>query len=122
MTEAELWELILMSQSNMATFLALYFSVVSGYLIVSYLIGDKLTTLQSTLISGLFVIFGILCTLGTVAFLGRAAFLLQFTDETYRSPLSVVIPYTPFITAAILLIGVVACLKFMWDVRQPKTE
>ena len=122
MTEAELWELILMSQSNMATFMALYFSVVSGYLIVSYLVGDKLTTLQSTLISGLFVIFGLLCTLGTVAFLGRAAFLLQFTDETYRSPLSVVIPYTPFITAAILLIGVVACLKFMWDVRHPKTE
>ena len=122
MTEAELWELILMSQSNMATFMALYFSVVSAYLIVSYLVGDKLTTLQSTLISGLFGIFGILCTLGSVAFLGRAAFLLQFTDETYRSPLSDVIPYTPFITAAILLIGVVACLKFMWDVRHPKTE
>ena len=122
MTEAELWELILMSQGNMGTMLALYFSVLSGYLVVSYLIGNKLTTLQSTLISGLFVIFGILCVIGTVAYLGRAAFLLQFTDETYRSPLSDLIPYTPLITAAILLIGVVACLKFMLDLRHPKSE
>ena len=120
MTEAELWELILMSQSNMGTTLALYFSVLSGYLVVSYLIGNKLTTMQNTLISGLFVIFGILCVIGTVAYLGRAAFLLQFTDETYRSPLSDFIPYTPLLSAAILLIGVVACLKFMWDVRHPK--
>ena len=122
MTDAEVWELILMSQNNAATMLALYLSAVSGYLIVAYLIGNGLTTVQNTLISGLFVIFGLLSTTSCIAALTRAGFLLQFTDETYRSPYSHLIPVVPQFVGAILLIGMGGCLKFMWDVRHPKKE
>jgi hypothetical protein len=38
MTDAELWELILISQGNVNSLLAVYISVLSGYLIVAYLI------------------------------------------------------------------------------------
>lgn len=121
MTDAELWELILISQSNMSSVMAIYISILSGYLIVAYLVGQKLTTFQCLTATGLFVVCSLAMIIACYAFLSRAAFLLQFTDKTYRSPASAFIPYTPYILSAFLFIGVLACLKFMWDVRHPKT-
>ena len=122
MTDAELWELIIMSLGNAASIIAIYLSVTSGYLIVSYLVGKNLTRMQNTLITGLYITFAVIITLATVANFDRAAYLLKFTEETYRSPLSSGLPAVAIITGPILLIGVAACVKFMWDVRHPKTE
>ena len=122
MTDAELWELIIMSLGNAASIFAVYLSVTSGYLIVAYLVGNNLTRMQNTLITGLYIIFAVLIAVGLVANFDRAAYLLEFTEETYRSPLSSGLPAVAIIAGPILLIGVAACVKFMWDVRHPKTE
>jgi hypothetical protein len=122
MSEAELWELILISQGNMGAKLAVYISVVSGYLIVAYLIGQKLNTVQCATVTILFAVTGLMLTTASYAFLSRGAFLMQFTDTTYRSPASAVIPFAPAILSLILILGLGASLKFMWDIRHPKTE
>lgn len=122
MTEAELWELILLSQGNVTSVAAIYFTVLSGYLIVAYLVGQKLTTTQFITVTGLFTAAELLLTLGFYAFVSRAAFLMQFTEETYRSPASQFISPVPWGIVVFSLGGIAACLKFMWDVRNPEIE
>ena len=122
MTDAELWDLIIMSLGHAASIIAVYLSVTSGYLIVAYLAGKNLTRMQNRLITGLYITFAMIITLATVANFDRAAYLLKFTDETYRSPLSSGLPVVAMIVGPVLLIGVTACVKFMWDVRHPKAE
>ncbi len=47
MSDAELWELILISQGNMGSILGIFLSLISAYLIVAYLVGNTLTRIQS---------------------------------------------------------------------------
>jgi len=117
MTEHELWELVILSQANIASLLGLYLTAASGYLVVSYLIGNKLTRMQTSLVTGLFVVFGMITTFAVNVNLIRAGFLMDFTDFTYRPPLSPAVPIMPLIVTPFLAIGIIGCLKFMWDVR-----
>ena len=122
MSDAELWELILISQGNMGSILGIFLSLISAYLIVAYLVGSTLTRVQSLTVNVLFLVAGITCTIASTAFLSRAAFLLQFTDPKYRSPGTGFIPIAPYIALVLFILGIVASLKFMWDVRHPKSD
>ena len=122
MTEGELWELILISQGNTSSTIAIYLSIVSGYLAISYLVGANLSRSQTVTINGLFLVGGMVSIMPTVAYLNRAAFLLQFVNEEYKSPASALIPMGPPVVGIFLVFGLFACLKFMWDIRNPKTE
>jgi len=122
MTDAELWELILISQGNSATAIALYISLVSGYLIVGYLAGKKLSTTQCVVITSLFSALAIGIIFQIVSYLDRAAFFVQFVSNKYISPTTGAMQFVPEISAIGFTLGVGACLKFMWDVRNPKTE
>ena len=122
MTDAEIWELILLSQGNSSATLGIYLSLVSGYLIVAYLVGKDLSRSQVTMISGLFSMGCIMAIVPTYAYLSRATFLLQFADETYKSPATLFLPLGAPVMSALLLLGLLASLKFMWDVRHPKNE
>ncbi len=120
MAEAEIWELILISQGNSSATLGIYLSMVSGYLIIAYLVGAKLSRSQVLTINVLFLTSGLLTTISTYAFLARAAFLLQFTSKEYTSPASIFIPVADVAAGLVLFLGLLACLKFMWDIRHPK--
>ena len=120
MSEAELWELILISQGNMGSVLAVFLSLVSAYLIVAYLVGKTLTKVQYLTVNILFSVAGLTSAIVGYAFLSRAAFLLQFTDPKYRAPASAFIPFTPYITSALFILGILAALKFMSDVRESR--
>jgi len=121
MSEAEIWELILLSQANAATFIAMLLTLISGYLIIAYLVGDKLSGQQILLVNGLFLLasFGI----GFPAFAAyeRAAFLLSLTSETFQSPRSAGMYIAPGGSVVIFVGAILASLKFMWDVRHPKS-
>ena len=43
MSEGEIWELILLSQANAATYIAMLLTLISGYLLTAYLVGAKLS-------------------------------------------------------------------------------
>ena len=119
MTQAELWELIIAYNSGVLNGIAIYFSALTGYLIVAYMIGDKLTGLQSAIITVGFFVFQSLITFGTVGQASRAVFLIGKTSEEYQS--GIMITDTIVIVLICLLIGgVAAALKFMWDVRHPQ--
>ena len=120
MSEAEIWELILLSQANAATFIAMLLTLISGYLVIAYLVGAKLSGQQILLVNGLFLLSA--CSIAFPAFAAyeRASFLLSLTSEAYRSPRSAGIHLAPGASAVIFSGAILASLKFMWDVRHPK--
>ena len=121
MSEAEIWELILLSQANAATYIAMLLTLISGYLVIAYLIGAKLSGQQILLVNGLFLLSAFWMAFPTFAAYERASFLLSLTSEAYRSPRSAGIHLAPGASVVIFSGAILASLKFMWDVRHPKS-
>ena len=122
MSEAEIVESITSYYELVVSMMGLYLTVTSGYLIVSYMVGSKLTRSQTGMVSALYVIFAFITTFGVTGFFIRAA--------DYIGPLQQANPDRgyfgiPIVTATITVIligGIFTSCKFMWDVRHPKTE
>jgi hypothetical protein len=125
MTEYEMMDLIGTFQTLAVTEIMAYFTVLSAYCIVAFMVGPKLSRAQVIMITGLYLIMSLFLVWATGSHLMGARSLVENVTMiagndfrsvivTYLKPHQVVIP--------LLLIGVVSGLKFMWDVRHPKTE
>ena len=121
MTDAELWELILISQANAATYFAIFLTLVSGYLVVAYCVGSRLLGSQISIVNVLFIVSVLTVGFATYAALSRASFLLGFVGSEYTSPLSAGINYYPIAGLAMLAMKLI-CLVFMWQIRHPKRQ
>ena len=96
--------------------MTLYLTVTSGYLLVAYLAGKELTRLQAAIITCLYVVFTTANTLAVISFF-NAAIHYAHTYGAGRMPL-----WPPYTVGTAFFLGILACLKFMWDVRHPKSE
>ena len=109
---------IVQSQNSLAT----YLTVTSGYLIVAYLAGAKLTQSQVLIVSALFLFSAAMSTASGMASLSRAIVFVgelrvaRPNDVVFLGPSGIVV------SATFMLAGVCASLKFMWDVRHPKAD
>jgi len=121
MTEAELWGLIVEYNNTVLSTFALYLTLISGFLIVAYLVGEKLTKWQAAIVTLGFVLSTSLFTFAAYGYGSRAIFLIGQTSDPYRSGITMTYPALLAIVL-MLVLGVIASLKFMWDVRHPKTE
>ena len=122
MTEAEAVESATAFWGLFATMLTVYLSATTGYLIVAYLVGHKLTLAQSVTVSCLYVVFALLSAYSAVGFALRGvdyvAIMMEYRPEAifYGRPEAVLT------VGAVLLVGIIASLKFMWDVRRHSAE
>jgi len=125
MTEYELLDLTTSTIASMYDAVALYMTIVSGYLLVAYLAGSNLTRVQTTIISTLFVFGAGLQIWGLISY--------QIANEEYLAAKAMISPLTPyqqtlasqdagFIISSILGAGVFASLYFMWSVRRPNID
>ena len=102
--------------SNAGEAMGLYVTVSSGYLLVAYLVGKDLTRLQAVIITVLYAVFTAFNTIAVVSYFQTAVYF----GHAYGAGLA---PRWPIYGLGLLLgLGILACLKFMWDVRHPKTE
>ena len=121
MTEYELLDLMASMEAHMATQFSLYLTVISAYMVVAYLAGDKLTTVQVWIASILMIFAAGGQTWALYATTGRVLEYLQL--KAGHSPLT---PYEEnFATNSyawifILSCGVLAALYFMWGVRRER--
>ncbi len=100
-------------------FMTLYLSVVTGYLIVAYLAGSKLTKLQASFVTLLFVVFSVHFTLSSLGgFEGAYATHVEYFPDQIIGPS----PVMNRGLAIFQIFGIFGCLKFMWDVRKKKNE
>ena len=102
--------------SGASSAMSLYLTVTSGYLLVAYLVGRELTLPQTLIITTLFAFFTSANTVATVSYMSNA----YYYGHTYgagRAPV-----WAAPVVGVILSLGVLASIKFMWDVRHPKSE
>jgi hypothetical protein len=116
---------LLQAQASLAlSSLSVYFSLISGYLLVAYFVGANLTRAQNVILTVLYLLTMIL---NRVAFLGIQLGgqelyigLMDLYPDT-----SVLVLFTDagiVITSAVFAASIIATLYFMWRVRHPKAE
>ena len=122
MTEQELAELISDYSSQGGAFFGLWITIVTGYLIAAYLAGDRLNRSQVFILNTFYV---------WVSSLVRVGFYGSFnTQAHYTRELKQMVPDSPqmmtwnlgFAVTIATVLGVLATLKFLWDIRHPKIE
>jgi hypothetical protein len=121
MTEAELLEHYWNAQGMAVNAFVAYISILSGYLVVAFIIGVKLTRAQTIFMSIGFMVFQVFCIWGTFTYWNMG----YIAAATLKSALPEILPIelNPAYLAGILQFGgVVGALKFMWDIRHPKAE
>ena len=122
MTEYELADLLASSSGDTLVYIPLFISILSGYLVVAWLVGNQLTRAQVVLINALYIAVSLL--LGA-SWAKRVSVTLSYQRELIAmNPRRVevmgdwLIPIVTLIAIAFLI----GSLKFMWDIRHPKTE
>jgi hypothetical protein len=127
MTEYEMGELLNNSFDTLWETSQMYFTLVSAYLVVAYLVGEKLTRTQCRIITVLYL-FWVAGVIQTQLFSGIGALRLAgIIAETgtvligrYGDGLAMKIGIYSF--SIVMICGVLASLYFMWTVRHSKTE
>ena len=73
------------------TALAIFLTVLSGYLVVAYSVGADLTKSQLIFINSIFIVFGLTLTLGVYTYLNAAYQfgLAHYPESETRTPLNV---------------------------------
>ncbi len=122
MTEAELVEAWGLFLGNSQTAMALYLSILSGYLIIAYLIGRKLSRTQVIILSTMFLFASAFCTLVLTTWWQRA---LEFALEAQAiNPERTVTNSQEGVrmVAVLFSLGILSSLYFMWNVRHSEDE
>jgi hypothetical protein len=122
MVEAELLEISNMAWGNSIALVGLVITLISGYLIAAYMIGAKITSSQSVIINFLYIGFASFLIISFFAFSLGATELdtIAFEMSTQRSNE----PRAEFAYAVGIFMSlcVLASLKFMFDIRHPRSE
>jgi small-conductance mechanosensitive channel len=128
MTEYELIDALNSTAANAWIVSQYGLSIVTGYLLVAYFIGSKLTKFQVYFVSIVFFIMHSLIIVSLMGISERFQLLniklsQMGSDLSVASPISVAsdgaaIPWPAYVTGILVALG---CFYFMWSVRHPKT-
>jgi hypothetical protein len=121
MTEYELLDAFTTTQALMHDWSTAYFSVITAYLVAAFVIGGKLTRSQAFIATASFSIFSAMCAWGAI---GTGLRMLELKSEILMlNPTRGFLFGMPalVITAGLCVAGIFIALKFMWDVRHPRT-
>ena len=122
MTEYELLDLTGVTATFTMTAISLYLTVISAYLYVAFSAGAKLSKSQAFTVSILFVVASGLFIRIAVMNLVKQSQLVDRLKELQSDGVFFTSESSAVILAIVLMLGVVASLKFMWEIRHPKPE
>lgn len=123
MTEYEILELTYSLLDSMATVFAVYLTIITGFLIVAYLIGRQLDTSQVWVINSLFVAITLVQIYSVFNYAVEIESLLQLKAKVSNlTPFQQALAqqYSMYITALLMLFGVCASLYFFWNIRRAR--
>jgi hypothetical protein len=122
LTEYEMADLAMSAQASATPTTALFISVLSGYLIIAWLVGKRLTRAQVVFINVLFIFFQLSLVGGWAsrwALSYRYSSALNSIDPSFYEVSN---PVFLWAFPIAMIASVPGSLKFMWDVRHPKAE
>jgi hypothetical protein len=125
MTEYEMMDIIVNRFATMTDQAALYFALVSGYLLAAFIVGARLTRLQVFVVNSLFIMWTSGLLMGWSSALGAIldldAAIRQLELQTVGSNIDQSAA-SAYLFSIVQIVGILASLIFMWSVRHPKTE
>ena len=110
------------SSRGFTLIVTLMVTVVSAYLVAAFVAGFKLQKSQVTLVNTLFGIFSIYGIAGMFAFARNATEMMLLSIEMSAQRTVHGLTIVPEATLIVFPLLVMACYKFMWDIRHPKAE
>jgi len=123
MSEYELADLVISAQGTLTPVVSLMVSVLTGYLIVAWLTGTKLTRSQVILVSTLFVfIEAVVMYSWVVRWRTVAVYYLELSSRNASRYPIMGSEFAAQIFVGLFGLAILASLKFMWDVRHPRAD
>ena len=129
MNGSEWFEAYTNASSNGLTALAILLTIVSGYMVIAYLVGEKLTRIQVLLVNMVYIASGLsvlTSNYGSVLDSATARAEAAQRIEELRSiatPVGEAVPEIyAIIVAAVNSLFLIISLVFMWQVRHPKAD
>jgi phosphate/sulfate permease len=121
MSEAEILQHFWSSIENGISSFMMYITVFSGYLLMAYVVGSRLTSAQCVIVTGAFLVFCGYVLWGSFVYYTSAYMAAKQLVDSH--PHFLPIDLNPaYVVSVLLSTGALAALKFMWDVRHPKTD
>jgi len=124
MTEYEILDLVAGESAQTATQFTIYLSVLFAYLVTAYFIGEKLSRPQAILLSGLYVFVNLSQAWGLSLTLNHVGELLNRKAEEISPLTEWEQGYVTYgsLWPITMVVGVLASLYFMWNVRHSRAE
>ena len=122
MTEYELVDNAMTYFNAALTAFGMYITVLSGYVIAAFVAGERLDRAQVWIINVLFCCAASVFILGTVACYARVNEYANRVLELDPNRTSYFTESAAIGIGLLQILGIAACLYFMWSVRHPKTE
>ena len=122
MTEYEMGDLLTSTSFAAVESFSMYVALMAAYLVSAYFAGQNMTRSQVVLVSILYSIAALGMTWNTYTYMSRAIPLADALGTLNPNLTYGAQPFARNIAAVIEVLGVLCALKFMWDVRHPKSE
>jgi len=122
MTEYELEDLLTGIMSLTIDLGALHITVVVMFLVAVYLAGNRLTSGQATTVSVVFVVATVVTSWGAMTLVGRAIPIADALEAINPGRQYGAQPILKYAVGIVTGLSVVACLKFMWEIRHSGTD
>jgi len=124
MTAADWVEMYGMAFSAIATYFTVLISIVSGYLVIAYFVGERLTRTQVSIMNTMY--FAVATTTISGSYVALRDFMFARNEMASEIPEFGVygvienIYFRPFFNVILHSFLVLASLIFMWQVRHPR--
>ncbi len=121
MSEAEIYELALMTFDSSANQLGLLLTLIFAYLATAYFVGGRLTRFQTAVVSFLFIVGSSILTLALYGTMQRSISFVERLRDLYPDEVFVMSETWAVSMTTLLALAIPVCLFFMYQIRrQPR--
>lgn len=118
MTEAEIYELALLSFDSVGTQLGLVLTLTFAYLATAYFVGSKLTRFQAAVVSFLFVFGMSILTVGCFGTLQRAISMIDRLRVLHPDETFIMSDAWAYSMTTLMALAIPVSLFFMYQIRR----
>ena len=122
MTEAEAFEMALISAGNATNAFSQYVTFTFAYITAAYFVGNKLSRFQVLAASGLYLFAAVFAFGNAVTDLQWWTKAVEHTGELTPEGIASDTGFWITSSASLMMLGIIVSLYFMWNVRHPKTK
>ena len=124
MNEIEAYNSLVLAQDQAQNIGAMLMTVLTGYLVITFFVGAKLTTFQVSFVNVVFLLSYISTWQTLIEYIATVEYFRD-TLEALESELPLAgttLNATPAYSIAVACLLTIGALYFMWSIRHPKTK